>query len=153
MKLDMNRAKAVLVSLPGRLGRWRGLVARLGFGVVVFVIAFYISFPYHRVKDQVVAMAAMQDLDVEIDSAGPILGVGIAFKDITVDTRPTDGSKPTRVKIDQARVSLSPLAQLFGNDAVSLSAEALGGDVDVDWDASKTESRLRVTTEDIAMAQ
>src|SRR4051812_49635744 len=120
MKLDMARVKAILSTLPDRLQRWRGLGARLGFGVVVFVIAFYISFPYHRVKDQVVAMAAMQDLDVEIDSAGPILGVGIAFEDITVNTRPTDASKPTRLKIDRARVSLSPLARLFGDEAVSL---------------------------------
>jgi type II secretion system protein N len=143
----------VIALTPERLRKLRAFGLRAGFGLVVFIIAFYVSFPYHRVKDQVVAMAAQQNVDVEIASAGPILGVGIAFHDIQVATRPTDGSKPTRLRIDDAKVSISPFARLFGEEAYGLSAGTLGGDIDVDWEASKTKSRLVVKGEDVSMAE
>jgi type II secretion system protein N len=143
-----------MISLsPERLRKLRAFGLRAGFGLLVFIIAFYVSFPYHRIKDTVVAMASQQDLDVEIASAGPILGVGIAFHDIVVQTRPVDSSKPTRVRIDDARVSISPLARLVGEEAYSLSAAALGGDTDIDWQASKTKSRLNIKSEDLAMSE
>jgi type II secretion system protein N len=138
---------------PERVRTLRALGLRAGFGLVVFIIAFFAWFPYNRIKDQVVAMASQQNVDVEIGSAGPILGVGIAFHDILVATRPTDNSRPTRLRIDQAKVSISPFARLLGEEAYSLSAGALGGDIDVDWEASKAKSRLVVKGEDVAMAE
>jgi len=138
---------------PERLRTLRAFGWRAGFGLVMFIVFFYVFFPYHRVKDQVVAMAAQQNVDVEIGSAGPIFGVGIGFHDILVASRPTDGSKPTRLRIDDARVSISPFARLMGEEAYSLSAGALGGEMDVDWEASKARSRLVVKTEEISMAE
>jgi type II secretion system protein N len=138
---------------PERLRMLRAFGLRAGFGLLVFLVAFYVFFPYHRVKDQVVAMAAQQNVDVEIGSAGPIFGVGIAFHDILVANRPTDGSRPTRLRIDDARVSISPFARLMGEEAYSLSAGALGGDTDVDWEASKARSRLVVKTQEVSMSE
>jgi type II secretion system protein N len=137
---------------PERLRLLRAIGLRAGFGLVVFLVAFYIWFPYNRIKETVTAVASQQDLDVEIASAGPIFGVGLAFHDIVVQNRPTDGTRPMRLRIDDARVSLSPLARLLGDEAYSLSAATMGGDIDVDWEASKTRSRLNVKSEDIAMA-
>jgi type II secretion system protein N len=137
---------------PERVRILRAFGLRVGFGVLVFFIAFYLSFPYDRVKDQVTAEASQQDLDVQIDSAGPIVGLGIAFEDILVSTRPTDGSKPSKLRIDGVRVSLSPLARLLGGEAYSVSADALGGDIDIDWELDKTKSALAVKAEEISMA-
>jgi type II secretion system protein N len=139
---------------PERLRRLRGVGLRVLFGLAVFVIAFYLSFPYHRIKEQVIALAAMRNLDVQIGSAGPVLGVGIAFHDIAVaSTPPPGGGRPTKLKIDSARVSIAPLARLSGENAYSLSADALGGEIDIDWQGSKTKSAIKVKTEDLAMAQ
>jgi type II secretion system protein N len=138
---------------PERLRLLRSVGLRAGFGLLVFIIAFYLSFPYNRLKDQAVALASQRNLDVEIASAGPVFGVGVAFHDITVATRPTDGAKPTRLRIDGVRVHLSPLSRLIGEDAFSVSADALGGDIDIDWAGSKTNSRLEVKSEDLAMAE
>jgi type II secretion system protein N len=69
-----------------------------------------------------------------------------------VQNRPTDGTKPIRLRIDSARVSVSPLARLVGDEAYSFSADTLGGDIDVDWEGSKTKSRLAVKSRELAMA-
>jgi type II secretion system protein N len=140
---------------PDRLRRLRGIGLRLGFGLLVYVIAFYVAFPYHRIKEQVIALASMRNLDVEIGAAGPALGMGLTFSDIVVMTRPppSAGGKPTRFKIDEAEVLVSPLARLFGENAYSLSAEAMGGDIDVDWEASKSKGKMKIRAQDVAMAQ
>ncbi|MCI0582827.1 MAG: type II secretion system protein GspN, partial [Chloroflexi bacterium] len=66
-------------------------------------------------------------------------------------TRPADG-KPTTVRIDKARVRVSPFAAIFGRQSVSLSAEALGGDIDLGWDGSKTGGQVQLEVRDVAMA-
>jgi type II secretion system protein N len=145
MKLDLRLT-------PERLRILRAVGWRVGFGLLVFIVAFYVWFPYQRIKEVVTATASQRDLDVDIGSAGPILGVGIAFHDILVQNRPTDGTKPIRLRIDSARVTVSPLARLMGDEAYSFSADTLGGDIDVDWEGSKTKSRLAVKSRELAMA-
>src|SRR5262245_2216686 len=103
-----------------KLRKVRRIAANVGFGLLVYVIALYVWFPYQRAKEYVISLAATQDLDVEIGGAGPALGLAVKFSDIKVATRPAPGSpgKPTRVTIDSARVSLS-----------SLSLDAFGGQI------------------------
>src|SRR5215471_3084745 len=97
---------------PERIRRARIIGLNALFGLVVFAIALSIWFPYNRAKDAAISMAAAQDFDVEIGSAGPVLGLGVTFKDIRVSTRPTTG-KPTRFIVDAARVTVSPLSLLM----------------------------------------
>src|SRR5207237_8651257 len=66
---SQGRADMNLALTPERLRTLRGAGLRAGFGLVVFVIAFYFSFPYERVKEQVMALASQRNLDVEIASA------------------------------------------------------------------------------------
>jgi type II secretion system protein N len=135
-----------------RMLRWIGL--RVGVGLVVYLVAFYLSFPFERVKDQVVALAAQKDLDLDIGSAGPLFGVGIAFHDIAVSRHATDSAKkPRPLRIDEARVRVSPLARLFGENAVSLSADALGGGVNVDFTGSKLKNHVLVKGEELSLTQ
>jgi len=122
----------VVTLTPEKLRAARRIGLNVGFGLLVFIIALYVWFPYARAKDLAVGMAATQDLDVEIGSAGPAL-FGVTFRDISVSTRPTTG-KPTRFLIEAAHVHVSPfaalLSPLLGAPAPSVSREAFGGRVD-----------------------
>jgi type II secretion system protein N len=112
-----------------KLRRLRRIGLFSGFGLVVFVAALYVSFPYERAKEMAIAMAADKDLDVEIGSAGPALGLAVSFRDIRVRTRPASG-KPTRFTIDAARVSLSPLSLLSSSKSYTLLLDAFGGQIE-----------------------
>jgi type II secretion system protein N len=117
---------------PDRWKRIRWAALKSGVGFLVFVVALYLSFPYERAKEVAIKAAASKDLDVEIGSAGPSFGFGMAFHDIRVRTRPTTG-KPTRFTIDKARVTFSPWALLTGSrNSYTIAADAFGGQVDLD---------------------
>ncbi len=137
---------------PEKMRAVRRIGATGAFGLLVFVIAFYLSFPFERVRDQIIALCAERNIDLEVGSVGPTFGVGMAFGDIRLKTRPTDGGKPTQLQIDKAKVTLSPLAQLGGETAINVSVAALGGQTDVDWQSSKARGEVHIRAEDIAMA-
>ena len=115
--------------------RWRQL-RRIGIyvavGLVSFIAALYMSFPYERAKETAVRMASKQlDVDVEIDSAGPAFGLAVMFRDIRVRTRPTTG-KPTKFTIDSAKFSPSLMAMFSSSFPFALTAETLGGRIHLD---------------------
>jgi len=137
---------------PERMRLLRRVLGYVGFGLFSFTAALFIFFPYDRAKDRVIAVLAGQNLDVEIGSAGPTLGVGIAFKDIAVRTRPSAaGAKPTRFFVDWARVRFSPLAALFGGSGMDLSATAFGGRIDYDRTVGKDQARVRGRLREIGL--
>src|SRR6476660_5833 len=110
--------------------KWRQL-RKIGIyaavGLVVFIAALYLSFPYERAKETAIRMASKQlDVDVEIDSAGPAFGLAVMFRDIRVRTRPTTG-KPTKFTIDSAKFSPSIFAPLLSSSPFALALEGLGG--------------------------
>jgi type II secretion system protein N len=138
---------------PERLQRLRRIGGRAVFFVVVFAIAVVFSFPFDRIKDLAVAWASTQNLDLEIGAAGPTFGAGVSLSDIRLQTRPTDGKKPARILIPAATVTLSPFAKVLGRTAVSISAEALGGEIDADIDTAKARGLVKIKTRQIAMAE
>ena len=71
-----------------RLRKLRRATGYVAFGVVAFVLALMVTFPYERAKERVIGMMAERNLDVEIKSASPTLGVGMTMNEITVRTRP-----------------------------------------------------------------
>jgi type II secretion system protein N len=129
-------------------------VAGLGaFGLVVFLIAFMMAFPYDRVKDQIVAIAATQNLDMEVGSTGPTMGIGVVLKDVTLRKRPEPGKKASIIAIDRARINVSPLAQLRGELAYTLALDALDGQIEAAESAEKGRSTTKVQTKEISLAQ
>ena len=146
---------------PDRLRALRRPALNVAFGLSVFMVAAYLSFPYERAKEIAIRLAAQKDLDVEIGSAGPAFGLAVAFHDILVRTRPTPGapgapSKPTRFFIDAARVSASPWSLLSSSKGFSVALTGFGGRVDFDQrgtpgkkGAFATEIRAR----DVKMAE
>ena len=127
-----------------------------GFGLVVFVVALYASFPYDRAKEAAIRMASKNfDVDVEIGSAGPAFGLAVMFHDIRVRTRPVTG-KPTRFTIESAKVSPSLLALLSSSFSFSMTAEALGGKIELDQKGTpgkKGGFRTELDARDIDMSE
>jgi type II secretion system protein N len=117
---------------PDRLRQLRRVGLYAAFGLIVFVVALYASFPYDRAKDAATRIISKTfDVDVEIGSAGPAFGIAVMFRDIRVRTRPTTG-KPTRFTIDSAKFSPSLFALFSSSFSYSLTADALGGTIALD---------------------
>jgi type II secretion system protein N len=115
---------------PERFRALRRAAGIVAFGVVVFFVSFMLSFPYERVKDQVVAQAAAAGLDMEVGSTGPVLGIGVLMKEVTLRTRPEPGKKASVIPIERARLTASPLASLRGEAAYQMQAVGLGGEIE-----------------------
>ena len=104
-----------------------------GFGLLIFIVALYMSFPYDRAKDAAIGWISKNlDMDAEIGSAGPAFGLAVGFQDIRLRTRPVTG-KPTRFTVEAAKVSLSPFSLLTASKSVSVMADAFGGKIALDF--------------------
>ncbi|MES1206192.1 MAG: type II secretion system protein GspN [Pseudomonadota bacterium] len=115
---------------PDKLRRLRRSALYAVFGLAVFIVALYVSFPSQRAKDVAIRVAASKDLDVEIGSASPAFGLGVVFRDIRVRTRPATG-KPTRFTIESARIALSPWSVLSSSKTFTVNLEAFGGQIEL----------------------
>jgi type II secretion system protein N len=140
---------------PDLLRQLRKIGLYAAFGLVVFLVALYMSFPYERAKDAAIRMASKTlDLDVEIGSAGPAFGA-VVFRDIRVRTRPATG-KPTRFTFDSAKFSPSILAVFSASFPFSLTLEGLGGRIELDQNGTpgkKGPFRIELVVHDIDMAE
>jgi type II secretion system protein N len=136
-----------------RLRRSWKLAATGGFGLLVFVVVLVLTLPYNRVKDFIVAQADQKGYDLEIKSVGPALGLGLRLKDLTIATRPTDGSKPTRLMVPLTSVRMSLLGALVGHKTVQVFATPFGGEVEVESTNGKANQALRVDAKDIDLAE
>ena len=140
---------------PDLLRHLRRIGLFAGFGLLVFVIALYISFPYERAKEAAIRMASKNlDMDVEIGSAGPAF-MAVVFRDIRVRTRPPTG-KPTRFTIDSAKFSPSILALFTSSFPFTLTMDALGGKIELDQSGTpgkKGGFRTDLSAHDIDMAE
>ena len=138
-----------------RLQRLRRSALYSLFGLVVFVVALYFSFPSERAKEVAIRLAAARDLDVEIGSASPAVGLGVVFRDIHVRTKPTTG-KPTRFTIESARIAVSPFSLLSSAKTVMVSLEAFGGHIDITQHGAigkKGTFELTVRARDVKMIE
>ncbi|HTA18662.1 MAG TPA: type II secretion system protein GspN, partial [Polyangia bacterium] len=145
---------------PEALRRLRLVGAKVGVFLFVFVVALYIWFPYDRAKEMAINMAATQGVDVEIESAGPTFGVGIAFTNIHVKTRPATG-KPTRFSIEKATVTTSVFSILLAGLTSSpvpytITLDAFGGRVALAQKGApgkKGPFRVEITARDVSLAE
>jgi type II secretion system protein N len=125
------------------------------FGLVVYIVALYLSFPAERAKEVAIRMAAARDLDVEIGSASPAFGLGVVFRDILVRTKPATG-KPTRFTVSEARVSVSPWSLLSPSRTITIVLEAFGGHVEITQSGApgkKGPFELKIKARDVKMGE
>jgi type II secretion system protein N len=139
-----------------RLRQLRKIGLFAGFGLLVFIVALYLSFPYDRAKDAAIRMASKNlDLDVEIGSAGPAFGLAIMFRDIRVRTRPVTG-KPTRFTLDSAKFSPSIFGLVSSSVPFSLTIDGLGGTADLSQKGTpgkKGPFHIELSARDINLAE
>ncbi|HVZ71953.1 MAG TPA: type II secretion system protein GspN, partial [Polyangia bacterium] len=143
---------------PEAMRRLRRAGIGTGVGFLVFVVALFIWFPYDRAKEVAINLAAAQNLDVEIESAGPAWGLGIAFNNIHVKTRPTPpATKATRFSIERATVTVSLFSVLFSSSPeTTLTLDAFGGHVELSQQGApgkKGPFRFEITARDVNMAE
>jgi type II secretion system protein N len=148
---------------PELLRGLKRLAVGAAVGVVVFVVALYVWFPYDRAKEVAINLASAQNLDVDIDSVGPAWGLGLAFSNIHVKTRPTSPeTKPTRLLIERASVSISPLSLLlfWTEPTLTISIDGFGGHVTITQNGSPGSPAkaprpfsLEVTARDVDMSE
>jgi type II secretion system protein N len=131
--------------------RWLGIAL---FGAVIFFISFALAFPYERVKDQIIAVAAAFNLDMDVGSTGPMLGFGVVMKDVTLRTRPELGKKASVMSVEEARLGSSPLGPLRSRLMdYDISLDTLGGRIEADLVATRELGETRLSTREISMAE
>jgi len=127
--------------------RTRKILSYLGFavlGLVTFVFAFQMTFPFDRVKDKAVDVLT-EKYEVSIGSVerGFIPG-RVYFKAVSMRTRPAKADDvATTFYIEQLEVDLALLPLLHGTIAVKLDAKIgpghLKGDIALSKDATSIE--------------
>jgi len=133
-----------------RLGKVGGF---LGFGLAVFLIAFYVTLPYGRIKDYLASQVASVGYVMEAKHAGPSLSLGMKLKDVSLVSPSASGGKPTRILIDKATLGISLLSYLGGTKAFSLVADVFGGELGADVKIGKTDSSAKSTGSEIDLAE
>ena len=139
--------------MSDRLRRLGKIGATATFGLFVFFLVFVLTLPYGRMKDYLVALAEQQGYGVEVRSAGPGLGLGIRFKDVTISSRPPGGGKPTRIVVPVAKIRWSLLGALVGHKTYQISANLFRGDLDVETTRKKSESGLHLSATAIDLSE
>src|SRR5437016_2874798 len=145
---------------PETLRRLRRAGTSSAVGLFVFIVALYVWFPYDRAKEVAINLLAAQNLDVEIESAGPAWGVGVTFSNIRVKTRPTTANaKPTRFSIEHASVTTSIFSMLFSSSPqLTISLDAFGGHIGFTQSGSPGNTRkqpfsVEITARDVKLAE
>jgi type II secretion system protein N len=123
------------------------------FGIVVFSVSFVLAFPYGRIKEYLIGMAAAQSLDMTVGNAGPVFGIGIALDEVMVRSRPEPGKKASALVIDKARVHASPVAMLKGAQAFDVVLDTLEGQIKADVEASKERGVTDLSVRQIDMGK
>ncbi|WP_428266093.1 type II secretion system protein GspN [Haliangium sp.] len=135
--------------------RQRRILKLVGYpilAVIVFVFSLHWSFPYERLEDKVVELAAPK-FSVEIASvSSTFLPGGVVLDTVLLESKPKPGEEnPTRILIDRARVDVGLLALLGGRASVDVVAEIGAGEVEVEVDASAGELALKIHTESLPL--
>lgn len=112
------------------------------FFVAFFVTFLYVTFPYDRLKEVIVAQVEAprvspmgrntpSNIELSIGSLSPTFFPGLKARDVRVTYLPTAaGGRPIFMHIDEAVVHVSLFALLTRRASVSFDIEGLGGEVE-----------------------
>jgi type II secretion system protein N len=112
------------------------------FFLFFFVTFLYVTFPYERLKEVIIAQIEAprvtptgrtipSGMEVTIGSLGPTFFPGLKAKDIRVTYLPTTaGGRPTFMRIDEAVVHVSLFSLLLRHANVSFDLEGMGGEIE-----------------------
>jgi len=142
---------------PPNLGpRMRKVVRYGGFaivGLITFIFAFQLTFPFARVKDKVIDLLS-DKYDVTIgDVERGILPGRMYFKAVSLRTRATaPDDTPTTFYIEQLEVNLGLFALLRGTAQVKLDAKIGPGHIKGNVALSRDGTNVDLTGDDLPSA-
>lgn len=145
---------SLLASLGPRSRRVLRYVGLVLLALVAFVLALQATFPYDRVKDQVILLLSEKGYDAQIgDVERGIMPARVYFKAVSARTRPTKaGDLATTLYIEQLEVDLGLLPLLHGAIAVKLDAKIGPGHLKGNIALSKDGTSIHVAGDDLASA-
>lgn len=147
----------LVMSFLSRLGpRARKLARYLGIavlGVVTFIFAFQLTFPFDRVKDKVIeALSEKYEVTIGDIERGIIPG-RMYFKAVSLRTRPTKvGGVVTTFYIERLEIDLGLFALLHGTVAIKLDAKIGPGHIKGHVALSKDATSIDIVGEDLPSA-
>ncbi|MBI2346007.1 MAG: type II secretion system protein GspN [Deltaproteobacteria bacterium] len=104
------------------------LVGYAGLTLGVFCACLYWTFPYHLVKERLIAVVEQQFggvLAVSIEKFSPSWFTGAKLKGIKIETRSVDGPKPVWTA-DRVRVRVGLISLLVGSPKVRFAVKSKG---------------------------
>ena len=112
-----------------RAVRWTGYPA---FFVLCFVLFAYWTFPYERLRDRIIDLAAERGYELEIVDLSPSRLTGVTLEGVRL-VLPAKGDDPALdVLIDELTVRASLLSALSSTKSFSFDVELAGGDAQGD---------------------
>src|SRR3954471_10724607 len=120
---------------------WAGYAA---FFLFCFSVGAYLTFPYDRVRDTLVAKGQASngpgtpETKLSIGDLGPSFLTGVALTSVTLERASlTPGEPPSKLSADELKLRVSPLKLLFGGMGVHFAATSGAGDIVGQYDAGK----------------
>jgi type II secretion system protein N len=135
------------------------------FYFVAFAFAAYLTFPYARLRDRLVAEFASEPKGkagpqqrLEIDELEPYWLSGVRAKGVrvTLGAAPRPGGAddpPTVIEVDEVRARMSILPRLIGRTKVNFLVKAFGGEVEGTFLDSSTERHLEVDLDGVEITR
>ena len=130
------------------------------FYVFAFAVFSLITFPYDKLKERIVTSFNAKERETNGHDElqiGEISGywlTGLRMKDVRLLTQPADPTQPpTEMKIDEARVRLSVLPLIIGNQNLSFKLTAFGGQIDGSYAMSGKDKEFDVTLSGVDIGQ
>ena len=114
-----------------------------GFFVFCFVISAYLTFPYERVRDLLVAKVAASSSPppkLSVGDISPHRFTGLTLHAVTLQrdsAAPGQAPTTTTITLDELSVRAKPFAFLFGGTGVAFEAKAGQGEIGGSYDAKK----------------
>jgi type II secretion system protein N len=141
------------MALSERLRRLGKLGAVIGFGLLVFLVVFYVTLPYGRFRDYLAAKVSGYGYEMEAREVGPSLGVGMTMRDVSLVSRRPGVGKPTRIVVEKAKVTVSLLSYLLGRKSYGISADVFGGEIKTSLKIGKSDTLVKSSASEIDLAQ
>ena len=130
------------------------------FYLLCLVVFAVITFPYDKLKERIVTSFNAQQRatngqeELQIEEMGSYLLSGVKMKGIHLVTASTEpGKPPSELKVDEAKLRVSILGLLVGNEDVSYHLYAFGGEVKGSYDVHGKDKSVEVEIDNVDIGQ
>jgi type II secretion system protein N len=131
-----------------KIWKWAGYPV---FFLLCFVFFVYKTFPYDRLGDRLVEMAAAQGYEVEIVDLTHSGLTGLEFENLRVVLPTEDDSPPLDVIFDQLEVGTSFLSLVSNTKSYDFEAELAGGEIDGQFTTGDDRTEVDVEVENLTL--